>query len=165
MGTYELYSMAVMALNLSAGSNGVAKLHGEVSRNMWQWVYPNVPEHEVPVDSVTNGIHVQTWVSREMATLLDRYLDPAWRSEEERAEIWEKLTPYRMRNCGVPMNGGVNDWWPSPVCDLRTQLENRGAALSEIEAADEVLNPDALTIGFARRFRHLQAGYAAVPQP
>ncbi len=152
MGTYELYSMAVMALNLSAGSNGVAKLHGEVSRHMWQWLYPNVPEHEVPVDSVTNGIHVQTWVSREMATLLDRYLDPAWRSDEERKDVWEKVdtipdaelwrTHERRRERLVAFTRDR----------LRTQLEKRGAALSEVEAADEVLNPDALTIGFARRF-------------
>ncbi len=152
MGTYELYSMAVMALNLSAGSNGVAKLHGEVSRNMWQWLYPNVPEHEVPVDSVTNGIHVQTWVSREMATLLDRYLDPAWRSEEERTDVWDKIdtipdaelwrTHERRRERLVAFTRSR----------LGSQLEKRGAALSEIEASDEVLNPDALTIGFARRF-------------
>ncbi len=152
MGTYELYSMAVMALNLSAGSNGVAKLHGEVSRNMWQWLYPGVPEHEVPVDSVTNGIHVQTWVSREMATLLDRYLDPAWRSDEERADVWDKIdtipdaelwrTHERRRERLVAFTRSR----------LGAQLEKRGAALSEIEASDEVLNPDALTIGFARRF-------------
>jgi len=152
MGSYELFSMAVLALNLSAGSNGVAKLHGEVSRHMWQWLYPNVPEHEVPVSSITNGIHVQTWVSREMATLLDRYLDPAWRDEENRPDVWAKVdsipdaelwrTHERRRERLVAFTRSR----------LRKQLEHRGAAMSEIESADEVLNPDALTIGFARRF-------------
>ncbi|MBZ0287888.1 MAG: alpha-glucan family phosphorylase, partial [Anaerolineae bacterium] len=91
MGTYELFSMAVLAIKLSTGANGVARLHGEVSRKLWQWVYPEVPEHEIPIESVTNGIHVQTWISREMGTLLDRYLDPAWREEDSREDIWAQV--------------------------------------------------------------------------
>ncbi len=152
MGTYELFSMAVLALNLSGGANGVAKLHGEVSRKLWQWVYPRVPEDEIPVGAVTNGIHVQTWISREMGTLLDRYLDPMWRTEEERAEIWSAIdsvpdaelwrTHERRRERLVAFTRQR----------LKKQLENRSAAQSSIQAADEVLNPDALTIGFARRF-------------
>jgi len=152
MGTYELFSMAVLALKLSTGSNGVAKLHGEVSRKLWQWLYPNVPEHEIPIESVTNGIHVQTWMSREMGTLLDRYLDPAWRSEESRPDIWAMVdsipdaelwrTHERRRERLVGFTRQR----------LRGQLEHRGASQSAIEAAEEVLNPDALTIGFARRF-------------
>jgi starch phosphorylase len=152
MGSYQLFSMAVLALNLSSGSNGVAKLHGVVSRNLWQWMFPGVPVHEIPIDSVTNGIHVQTWISREMGMLLDRYLDPSWRDEESRPEIWAKVdsvpdaelwrTHERRRERLVAFTRQR----------LRHQLENRGAAQREIEAADEVLNPDALTIGFARRF-------------
>jgi glycogen phosphorylase len=152
MGDYELFSMAVLALRLSAHANGVAKLHGVVSRKMWQWVYPNVPEHEVPVDAVTNGIHVQTWISPEMGTLLDRYLDPMWRQEEARPEIWEGVaripdsefwrTHERRRERLVSFTRKR----------LRDQWEHRGLSQSEVEAADEILNPDALTIGFARRF-------------
>ncbi len=152
MGTYELFSMAVLALKLSAGSNGVAKLHGVVSRKLWQWVYPDVPENEIPVGAVTNGIHVQTWISREMGTLLDRYLDPAWREEENRPEIWAQIdavpdselwrTHERRRERLVAFTRRR----------LREQLEHRGGAQSEVKAAEEVLNPDALTIGFARRF-------------
>jgi glycogen phosphorylase len=152
MGTYELFSMAVLALNLSTGSNGVAKLHGVVSRKLWQWLYPSVPEDEIPIESITNGIHVQTWISREMGTLLDRYLDPAWRSEESRPEIWAQIdsvpdaelwrTHERRRERLVAFTRQR----------LRRQLENRGASQSAMRAAEEVLNPDALTIGFARRF-------------
>ncbi len=155
MGHYELFSLSVMALNLSAGTNGVAELHGQVSREMWRWVYPDVPVHEVPIRAITNGIHVQTWVSQEMAQLFDRYLDPGWRMEESRREVW----------------AGVNsipdaELWRTHVRRrerlvafardrLREQLQRRGVSQTEIEAADEILNPDALTIGFARRF----AGY------
>ncbi|MCB9457267.1 MAG: alpha-glucan family phosphorylase [Anaerolineaceae bacterium] len=152
MGDYQLFSMPVLALNLSGGANGVARLHGVVSRHLWNWMYPNVPENEIPVDSVTNGIHTQTWISREMGTLLDRYLDPSWRNEDARPEIWEAIdqvpdselwrTHERRRERLVAFTRRR----------LRSQLENRGAPQHEIEAADEVLNPDALTIGFARRF-------------
>ncbi len=152
MGDYELFSMAVLAINLSSAVNGVAQLHGVVSREMWRWLYPGVPEDEVPVGSVTNGIHVQTWISQEMSTLFDRYLDPAWREEEYRSEIWEAVddipdeelwrTHQRRRERLVAFTRNR----------LRAQLENRGLPRREIETASQVLNPDALTIGFARRF-------------
>ncbi len=152
MGTYELFSMAVLALNVSARANGVAALHGDVSRQMWQWVYPGVPEAEVPITSITNGIHIQSWISNEMATLLDRYLDPSWRTEESKREIWS----------GVNMIPDAELWRTHERRRerlvafarrrLRAQLANRGASQSAIEEADEVLNPDILTIGFARRF-------------
>jgi len=152
MGGYELFSMSVMALNLSSGTNGVAELHGAVSRAMWNWMYPGVPEHEVPIGSITNGIHVQSWVSPEMAQLFDRYLDPAWREEESRPEVWEGVksipdaelwrTHVRRRERLVAF---ARD-------RLRLQLQRRGMSQTEIESADEALNPEALTIGFARRF-------------
>ena len=152
MGDYELFSMSVMALNLSSGANGVAELHGAVSRDMWRWVYPGVPVHEVPIRAITNGVHVQTWVSQEMAQLFDRYLDPAWRSQESRESVWQ----------GV-MSIPDAELWRTHVRRrerlvafardrLRMQLQRRGVSQTAIEAADEVLNPDALTIGFARRF-------------
>jgi glycogen phosphorylase len=152
MGDYKLFSMSVMALKFSYGANGVAQLHGKVSRNMWQWMYPNVPEEEVPIGAITNGVHVQTWTSREMGSLFDRYLDPAWRTEPSREEIWAGID-------GIP----DAEFWRTHERrrerlvaftrrSLKEQLIRRGASQSEIDAADEVLNPDALTIGFARRF-------------
>ena len=152
MGDYELFSMAVLALNLSAASNGVAQLHGVVSRQMWNWLYPNVPEHEVPIGSITNGIHVQTWISEEMSSLFDRYLDPAWREEESRPEIWEAVDQIPDSELWRTHERRRQNLVTFTRARLRTHLENRGASRSEIEAASEVLNPDALTIGFARRF-------------
>ncbi|MBC7811624.1 MAG: alpha-glucan family phosphorylase, partial [Burkholderiales bacterium] len=152
IGDYELFSMAVLALKLSAGSNAVAALHGDVSRKLWQWMYPGVPQQEVPIGAVTNGIHTLTWISTEMAALFDRYLDPSWRVEDSDAEIWADVdlipddelwrTHERRRERLVTFARKL----------LKAQLEHRGAPQSEIEHADEVLNPDALTIGFARRF-------------
>ena len=152
MGNYELFSMPVLALRLSAAANAVAKLHGRVSREMWQWLYPRLPAKEVPIDSITNGIHVLSWISQEMAQLFDRYLDPAWRDEPDNpaswkdidripdAELWRSHERRRERLVAFARRR------------LRAQLERRGVPQSEIDDADEVLNPDALTIGFARRF-------------
>lgn len=152
MGDYELFSMPVLALKLSAAANGVAQLHGVVSRDMWQWMYPQMPVPEIPVGAITNGVHLQTWISNEMSQLLDRYLDPAWRREEWRQEIWSNidLAPdaeiwrvherRRERLVAFARNR------------LIAQLRHRGAAQHEVQHAIDMLNPDALTIGFARRF-------------
>ena len=152
MGNYELFSMSVMALEMSSGANGVAQLHGVVSRDMWQWVYPNLPVHEVPITAITNGVHVQTWVSREMAQLFDRYLDPAWRSEESRPEVWEGVTSIPDAELWRTHARRRERLVAFARARLRQQLVRRGVSQSAIEEADEVLNPDALTIGFARRF-------------
>lgn len=148
----EMFSMPVMAARMSNMSNGVAALHGHVSRKMWQWNYPDIPTEDVPIGSVTNGIHVMTWLSREMAGLFDRYLPPEWRTEEDNPEVWKGIynipdselwrTHERRRERLVAF---VRE-------RLKFQLERRGASQAEIKAAEEVLNPDALTIGFARRF-------------
>jgi starch phosphorylase len=106
----------------------------------------------VPIQAITNGIHVQTWVSPEMGQLLDRYLDPAWRSEESRIEIWDGISQVPDAELWRTHERRREQLVAFARERLRTQLERRGAPRHEIETAEEVLNPDALTIGFARRF-------------
>jgi starch phosphorylase len=77
----EPFSMAFLAIGMASQTNGVAKLHGEVARKLWPGLWPNVPTHEVPISSVTNGVHALTWVSEDLATLYDRYLGPRWTEE------------------------------------------------------------------------------------
>ncbi|MBX3081670.1 MAG: alpha-glucan family phosphorylase [Anaerolineae bacterium] len=152
MGGYQLFSMAVLALNLSSAANGVAKLHGEVSRKLWQWMYPNLPMDELPIQHVTNGIHVETWVSREMGELFDRYFDPSWREDPTNPNTWwdiDKIPDAELWRTHERRRERLVTFARER---LRTALINRGAPLSEIEGAEEVLNPEALTIGFARRF-------------
>ncbi len=152
MGGYELFSMAVLAVNLTSAANGVARLHGVVSRDMWQWMYPRLPKDEVPVGHVTNGIHVETWTSREMGTLFDRYLDPSWREDPTQKETWEAVD--RIPDAEFWRTHERRRERLVAFCRdrLKQTLKTRGYPLSEIAAADEALNPDALTIGFARRF-------------
>ncbi|MFN8449429.1 MAG: alpha-glucan family phosphorylase [Anaerolineae bacterium] len=152
MGDYELFSMPVLALNMSAKANGVAELHGVVSRRLWQWMYPGVPEHEIPVFSITNGIHVETWISNEMGELFDRYLNPRWRDEEWDEAVWQDVDTIPDTELWRTHERRRERLIAFTRHRLSTQLKRRGAPQHEIEGADEVLDPDALTIGFARRF-------------
>lgn len=152
MGGFDLFSMPVLALRLSSGANAVSKLHGSVSRAMWQWMYPNVPEHEIPIGSVTNGIHIQSWISGEMAGLFDRYLDPAWREDPDNEAIWRDVERIPDAELWRSHERRRERLVAFARQRLEAQLVARNAPQTEIENAREVLNPDALTIGFARRF-------------
>lgn len=146
------FCMTVLALRTAGRANGVSKLHGEVSRKMWQSLWPGVPVAEVPIGHVTNGVHFSSWVSSEFNQLYDRYLGPNWREEPANSDVWSRVqsipaeefwrTHERRRERLVA-------WSRRRVRDQRTY---RGAPQAEIDAAAEILDPDALTIGFARRF-------------
>ncbi|NNE43040.1 MAG: alpha-glucan family phosphorylase, partial [Gemmatimonadetes bacterium] len=83
------FNMAVFAFRMADITNGVAKLHGHVSRGMWGHLWPGVPRDEVPVQSITNGVHSQTWISREMRGVFDRYLGPRWVRDPHDDGLWE----------------------------------------------------------------------------
>ncbi len=148
----EAFSMTVLALRTSFQANGVARLHGQVSRRMWQKLWPELPEEEVPITHITNGVHVNSWISMEMSELFDRYLGPRWLEEPGDQKIWARIaeipaaelwrTHERRRE---RMVGYVRR-------RLRAQLSERGCSPEEVAMADQVLDPEALTIGFARRF-------------
>jgi starch phosphorylase len=148
----EGFSMAVLAIRLAAYVNGVSRLHGRVARRMWHNLWPRVPQDEVPIAHITNGVHVPTWVGDELARLYDRYLGPRWRETPEDPQVWQEV-------------GSIPDeeLWRAHVRSreqlvryvrqrLRTQMLRRGDSPAEVERAAEALNPEALTIGFARRF-------------
>jgi starch phosphorylase len=148
----EDFCMTVLALRLAAASNGVSRLHGIVSRRMWNEIWSSVPEAEVPIGHVTNGVHFRSWVSFEMNQLYDRYLGPKWREEPADAKLWQ-----RVESIPAPELWRTHERRRERLVAyarkrLRAQLESRGAPRSQVDEADEVLNPDALTIGFGRRF-------------
>lgn len=148
----ETFCMTVLALRLAQFANGVSELHGQVSRRMWQRIWPGVPVEELPISHITNGIHTRSWQCMEMARLYDRYLGPRWYDKPTNHMVWERVARIpdaelwraheRMRERLV---GYVRR-------KLRDQLEARGANRANIAAAREVLDPEALTIGFGRRF-------------
>jgi starch phosphorylase len=154
----EPFCMTVLAIRLANKSNGVSKLHGSVSRKMWKSIWPELPEAEVPIMSITNGIHTRSWLAPEMAQLYDRYLGIQWEERPTDHSIWKRVelipnaelwrTHERRRERLVAFARGR----------LKAQLIRRGAPPAEVARADEVLDPEALTIGFARRFATYKRG-------
>ncbi len=148
----EPFCMTVLALKLSAAANGVSRLHGEVARGMWTRTWPGIPEDEVPITAITNGVHTRFWISRDLAGLYDRYLGPSWImapddqatwgrvDEVPDAELWRTHERRRERLVNFARKR------------LVAQLEQRGMPRAETGAAGEALDPEVLTIGFARRF-------------
>jgi starch phosphorylase len=146
------FCMTILALRLAAHSNGVSKLHGEVARKMWQVLWPGVPENEVPIGHVTNGVHFQSWISYEMNQLYDRYLGPKWREEPGEQALWQRVENIPAEELWRTHERRRERLVAFTRRRLREQLQQRSAPQREIEAAEEVLDPEALTIGFARRF-------------
>ncbi|MBI5832531.1 MAG: alpha-glucan family phosphorylase [Armatimonadetes bacterium] len=155
---HEFFCMTVLALKLAAHNNGVSELHGEVARGMWINVWPGVPLNEVPVGAITNGVHARSWVSSDMAELFDRYMGPRWADNPMDRAVWERVdkipdeelwrTHERRRERLVAF---------ARDC-LTRQLDRTGATPRERRVAGEVLDPKALTIGFARRFATYKRG-------
>lgn len=159
------FGMTPLALRSSVVANGVSKLHGEVSRQMWHTIWPDLPVNEVPITSITNGVHPRTWLSREMGQLLDRYVGPRLASAPQDDEVWkraESIPPgelWRVRQRRRERLVLVTRK------RLRQQLERRGASGAALRAADELLRPDILTIGFARRFATYKRATLLFRQP
>ncbi len=149
----EPFSMAVAALRLASKANGVSKLHGDVSRSLWQGVWPGVPEDEIPISSITNGVHATTWVSgRDVGALYDRYLGPRWKEGPTDPVVWEGVDRIPSEELWRAHERRRERLVSFARQRLVWQLERRGASTAEIETAREALNPEALTIGFSRRF-------------
>lgn len=148
----EEFCMTVLALKLSAYCNGVSRLHGHVSRNMWRDIWPGLPEDEIPITHITNGVHPRTWISHDMLDLLDRYFGPQFYDEPTKLDIWDRMdrisneelwrTHERRRERLVAFSRDR----------MRQQIARRGGTESQIAQAEEILSPYALTISFARRF-------------
>jgi starch phosphorylase len=148
----EAFCMTVLALRMAGNSNGVAKLHGTVSRRMWQDVWPGLPGHEIPIISITNGVHAPSWISRDMAGLYDRYLGPKWREDPGEHALWSRVHHIPDEELWRTHERRRERLVAFARARLRSQLSARGAPPSEVEQAAEILNSQALTIGFGRRF-------------
>lgn len=154
----ELFGMTVFALRMSGHANGVSKLHGTISRGMWQGIWPNMPRSEVPITSITNGIHTNTWISYEMAGLFDRYIGPVWKDEPADQTIWDRISSIPDAELWRSHERRRERLVSFARARLKDQLIRRGASPNEIKTAEQVLDPEALTIGFARRFAQYKRG-------
>lgn len=147
----EPFSMANLAIKLSCKTNAVSRLHGDVSRQLFAGVWKDVPESEVPITHITNGIHTRSWISEEMADLYDRYLGPHWSEEMSDQNVWRRVDEIPDEELWRIHERRRERLVTFCRRRVRQQLEQKGAVASELKEAAEILDPEALTIGFARR--------------
>ena len=154
----DQFTMPILALKRSERSNGVSKLHGEVSRAMWHFLWPDRKVEEVPISHVTNGVHSHTWVSRRMGLVFDQYLGKEWRDNLDDVEMWKKVEDipdevlwevrrHQKRQLNSYIARSARRVW---VTGSKHPVQ--------IIAGGVLLEPDALTIGFARRFPTYKRG-------
>ena len=148
----EPFNMAYLAARHSSYTNGVAKLHGVVTRKMAQPMWAGYPLDEVPIGSVTNGIHTRSWISMEMSALLNRYLGPQWGEKPADTTLWQRIDRIPDQELWRVHEIRRERLVHYARTRLATQVRQRGGTDAEITVAGGVLSPDALTIGFARRF-------------
>ncbi|MHC4721110.1 MAG: alpha-glucan family phosphorylase [Planctomycetota bacterium] len=154
----EAFKMPVLAMHMSSNRNAVSQLHGEVTRKIWAGLWPQLPVDEVPIKAITNGVHARTWLSAELNSLYERYLGSNWSDEAVDKSVWHNIDQvpdeelWRIhQRCKERMVGFARQ-------RLKRQLQRRGACHAELSWAEEVLDPEALTIGFARRFATYKRG-------
>jgi starch phosphorylase len=151
-GSGSQFNMTALALRTSLSVNGVSELHGEVTRAMWQSIWPDRAPHDVPVKFITNGVHVPTWVANPVLDLFNRHLGANWLEHHDEPEFWERLVE-------IP---DTDIWAARQVLRgelfifIRERLRQRWTAErigpTRIVAGGAMLDPEALTIGYARRF-------------
>lgn len=155
---YSDFSMTILALRMANKANGVSRLHATVAREMWSKLWPELPRKEVPITNITNGIHTDTWISYEFAGLFDRYLGASWKDEPADHSIWNRVVHIPDAELWRSHERRRERLVSFARARLKHQLERRGASRKTINLADEVLDPEALTIGFARRFASYKRG-------
>ncbi len=151
-GFEQGFNMGILALKIAGKKNGVSKLHGEVSRELFSEVWPNIAEDESPITYVTNGIHTCTWLAPNLKNLYNEYLPPYWQDKIEMDSTWQKID-------NIPNE----KLWDAHVArkeklmrlikqNITERYVNSGVGYDQIGELVNSLNPKALTIGFARRF-------------
>ncbi|MEZ5351163.1 MAG: alpha-glucan family phosphorylase [Bryobacteraceae bacterium] len=148
----ERFSMAISALRSSSYRNAVSRLHRDVSQEMFQDMWPRVPTWEVPITSVTNGVHLPSWVSGDLAALYDQYLQPDWLERHNDPKTWEQIEEVpdaELWEVRRRRKRRLVQFVRERVAQAANQ---RKASAAEIRRLSEVLDPEAFTIGFSRRF-------------
>ncbi len=161
----EYFSMAVLALRTSDSANGVSKLHGQISRHMWHGIWPKLPENEVPITHVTNGVHARSWLSGDLMYLLDRYLGARWQQRPDDQTVWQAVNEVPDEELWRVHERSRQRLIVWARRELRRQLEARGTNPDHICDACEAIDSNALTIGFARRFAAYKRGTLFLRDP
>lgn len=146
------FSMTVLALRLSAQRNGVSLLHGDVSRRMWRFLWPDVELDEVPITSITNGVHTATWLAPPLDALFRRHLSSDWYARLDDPAMWDgvaAIADTELWEAHRAQKVAMITYARDRLTRQRTRV---GESVASVTAASNALDPDALTLGFARRF-------------
>lgn len=146
------FNMTVLALNLSGKRNGVSELHGAVSRNIYNSIWPGTPEDDVPITHITNGIHTMTWLSPSLKYTYDKYLPEDWKERLYDPQVWEYVRKIPDEELWSIHNALKAKMLNFVRARLKAQYQANGIPIHEINELDRQLDPNTFTIGFARRF-------------
>lgn len=148
----ESVCMTVLGLKLSRRANAVSSLHGHVSRNMWAHLWPWRTEEEIPIGHITNGVHVPSWLAHQMLQLYDRNFEPGWRNRIGESSVWQKIYDVEPGELWETHNVLKNQLLEFVRRRVSRQCRRLCESDQVVEAARHLLDPEVLTIGFARRF-------------
>ncbi len=148
----ETFSMAILAMRAAGRANGVSELHGRVARKMWSYLWPSLPVEQVPIGHITNGIHTGTWLARRMWLLFDRYLDAGWYDRVDDAATWEAIDRIPDEELWAVRRHLKRKLVAYMRERARLQWFEARVHPVQVIAGGVLLDPYALTIGFARRF-------------
>jgi starch phosphorylase len=151
-GSGPLFNMTALALRTANFVNGVSQLHGQVTREMWGPIWPGVASEHRPVKAITNGIHVPTWMSLEMAGLLDEFLAPGWRDRVDDPSVWDAVLAIPDERIWETRQAIRTYLFAFLRERARQRWKEEHVTAARVVAAGTLLDPSALTIGFARRF-------------
>ena len=146
------FNMGIFALKIAGKKNGVSKLHGEVSRELFSDVWPHIAPSESPITYVTNGVHTCTWLAPKMKELYNKYLIPYWQDNIHEDYVWEKIKTIPDEKLWKVHMDRKAKLIALVKENVTRRLRREGVSYEEIVEATSKLNPEALTIGFARRF-------------
>ncbi len=148
----QAFNMTVLALRMSGLCNGVSKLHGEVSRKMWQEVWPDKSADDVPITSITNGVHVPTWLSTELADEFNKHLPVNWRRRQDAPEVWASLADMSDQDLWNTHHHLKSKLLRNLKDRVRANWIDGRADPTQVLTGGTLLDSTTLTIGFARRF-------------
>jgi starch phosphorylase len=151
-GSGSQFNMTALALRTSAFVNGVSALHGEVTRSMWRPMWPDTPADQIPVRSITNGVHVPTWMAGLVFELLDHHFGPGWLDHVDEPELWERLNDIPDADLWQVRQSLRHFLFNFVRERMRTRFSQEHVAQSRVVSAGAMLDPEVLTIGYARRF-------------
>jgi starch phosphorylase len=151
-GSGSLFNMTALALRTAGYVNGVSALHGEVTRSMWRPMWPDKPADQIPVRSITNGVHVPTWMGGPVFALLDHHFGPGWLDHVDEPELWERLNDIPDAELWQMRQSLRTDLFSFIRERMRSRFSQEHVGQSRIVSAGAMLDPEALTLGYARRF-------------